>query len=167
MKKRFLRISVLRVLLSLGLGLLLTHEGFGQAQALPDFTFYRGDGRPFGPRDLPPGKPVLFMLFDPTCPHCQRTIGHIGEQYKGLSRAEICLVSMDNWDAMRGFMSAYGSALKGKSNVVLLRDSVGMFIGRFKPRKYPAMMLFSSGGKLLDYEDNENTVFRLVRLMPN
>jgi hypothetical protein len=159
--------KMIRIVMMVVLGLALRSAAVGQAQALPDFTFYLANGRPFGPRDLPPGKPVLFMLFDPTCPHCQRTIGHIGEQYKGLSRAEICLVSMDNWNAMRGFMSAYGSALKGKSNVVLLRDSVGMFIGRFKPRKYPAMMLFSSGGKLLDYEDNENTVFRLVRLMPN
>jgi hypothetical protein len=50
--------------------------------------------------------------------------------------------------------------------VVVLRDSVGEFIGKFKPMKFPAMMLFSRDGRLVDYEDNENTVFRLVKLMP-
>jgi hypothetical protein len=47
-----------------------------------------------------------------------------------------------------------------------LRDVSGVFIGRFKPAKIPAMMLFSRAGKLVDYEDNENTVFRLVKMMP-
>ena len=149
------------------LSLALRLTAAGQTQVLPDFTFYRADGRSFGPRDLPAGKPVLFVLFEPTCPHCQQATRHIGEQYDKLSRAEICMISMDKWDAIRGFMSEYGASLKGKSNVVVLRDSVGMFIGRFKPRRYPAMMLFSSTGQLVDYEDNENTVFRLVRLMPD
>lgn len=155
-----------RITIMIALALSFRLTASGQTQTLPDFTFYRAGGQSFGPRDLPSGKPVLFVLFDPTCPHCQQTVKHIGEQYNGLSRAEICLVSMDNWNAIRGFMSAYGATLKGKMNVVVLRDSVGMFIGRFKPRRYPAMMLFSSAGKLVDYEDNENTVFRLVRLMP-
>ncbi len=57
---------------------LMAHPGFGQAQVLPDFTFHRVDGKAFGRRDLSMGKPVLFVLFDPTCPHCQRTVRHIG-----------------------------------------------------------------------------------------
>jgi hypothetical protein len=73
---------------------------------------------------------------------------------------------MENWTAINGFVATYGGALKGRPNVVVLRDVAGEFIGRFKPRKFPAMMLFSRDGRLVDYEDNENTVFRLVKLMP-
>ncbi len=153
-------------LLSLGLGLLLGHAGFGQAQVLPEFTFYRADGQTFNRRDLPAGKAVLFVLFDPTCPHCQQAVKHIGEQYKAFGKAEICLVSMENWAAIDGFVAAYAGALKGRPNVVVLRDVAGEFIGRFKPVKFPAMMLFSLERKLVDYEDNENTVFRLAKLMP-
>jgi hypothetical protein len=153
-------------LLGLGLGLLLNHAGFGQAQVLPDFTFYRADGQAFGRKDVVAGKPVLFVLFDPTCPHCQRAVRHIGEQYASFSKAEICLVSMEKWTAINGFVTTYGGALRGRPNVVVLRDSVGEFIGKFKPMKFPAMMLFSRDGRLVDYEDNENTVFRLVKLMP-
>jgi hypothetical protein len=49
--------------------------------------------------------------------------------------------------------------------VVWLRDSAAAFIAEFKPLKFPAMMLYSPSGKLVDYEDNENTVFRLVKLV--
>jgi hypothetical protein len=148
------------------LSILMTLTGFGQTQVLPEFTFYRADGQAFNRRDIPAGKPVLFVLFDPTCPHCQHAVRHIGEQYAAFGKAEICLVSMDNWAAINGFVATYGGALKGRPNVVVLRDVAGEFIGRFKPMKFPAMMLFSREGKLVDYEDNENTVFRLVKLMP-
>jgi peroxiredoxin len=166
MRKGLLSVSAPRVFLSLGLSLLLSHIGFGQAQVLPDFTFYRADGHAFGRRDVPVGKPVLFVLFDPTCPHCQRAVRHIGEQYAAFRKAEICLVSMENWAAINEFVATYAGALKGRPNVVVLRDSAGEFIGRFKPMKFPAMMLFSRDGRLVDYEDNENTVFRLVKMMP-
>lgn len=147
------------------LSLLLALDGFGQAQVLPDFTFYRVDGHAFGRRDVLTGKPVLFVLFDPTCPHCQRAVRHIGERYAAFSKAQICLVSMEDWTAINGFVAVYGGALKGRPNVVILRDAAGEFIGKFKPVKFPAMMLFSRDGRLVDYEDNENTVFRLVKMM--
>jgi AhpC/TSA family len=166
MRKGLLSVSALRVFLSVGLGLLLSQSGFGQAQVMPDFTFYRADGHAFGRKDVAAGKPVLFVLFDPTCPHCQRAVRHIGEQYAAFSKAEICLVSMEGWAAINGFVAAYGGALKGRPNVVVLRDVAGEFIGRFKPMKFPAMMLFSRDGRLVDYEDNENAVFRLVKMMP-
>jgi len=170
MRNGLLSVSALRVFLrgflGLWLALLLSRPGFGQVQVLPDFTFYRADGHTFGRKDLVVGKPVLFVLFDPTCPHCQRAVRHIGEQYASFSKAEICLVSMENWTAINGFVATYAGALKGRPNVVVLRDVAGEFIGRFKPMKFPAMMLFSREGRLVDYEDNENTVFRLIKMMP-
>jgi hypothetical protein len=164
MKKGLLSASALYAFL--GCGLLLSHASFGQTHVLPDFTFYRAGGHAFGRKDLVVGKPVLFVLFDPTCPHCQRAVRHIGEQYTAFRKAEICLVSMEKWTAINGFVTTYGGALGGRPNVVVLRDYVGEFIGKFKPMKFPAMMLFSRDGRLVDYEDNENTVFRLVKLMP-
>jgi hypothetical protein len=148
------------------IGLFISWALFGQAQLLPEFTFYRADGRPFGRHDLPMNSPLLFVFFDPDCPHCQQAVRHIGEQSVLNGKAEICLVSVEKWDKIRSFISVYGVKLKGQSNVVWLRDSVGAFIGEFKPLKFPAMMLYSPSGKLVDYEDNQNTVFRLVKLLP-
>jgi|HubBroStandDraft_5_1064220.scaffolds.fasta_scaffold62821_2 hypothetical protein len=147
------------------IGLFISLALFGQAQVLPEFTFYRADGRPFGRHDLPVNSPLLFVFFDPDCPHCQQAVRHIGEQSVLNGKTEICLVSVEKWEKIRSFIAVYGVKLKGRSNVVWLRDSVAAFITEFKPLKFPAMMLYSPSGKLVDYEDNENTVFRLVKLM--
>ncbi len=148
------------------IGLFFSLALFGQAQVLPEFTFYRADGRPFGRHDLPMNSPLLFVFFDPDCPHCQQAVRHIGEQFFLNGKTEICFVSIENWDKIRSFISVYGAKLKDQPNVVWLRDSAAEFIGKFKPLKFPAMMLYSASGKLVDYEDNENTVFRLVKLLP-
>jgi hypothetical protein len=139
---------------------------FGQAQVLPEFTFYRADGRPFGRQDLPAHRPLLFVFYDPDCPHCQQAIQHIGEQFLLNGQTAISLVSVEKWDKIRSFISVYGVKLKNRPNVVWLLDSAATFIGKFKPLKYPAMMLYSPPGKLVDYEDNANSVFRLVKLLP-
>ena len=59
-------------------------------------------------------------------------------------------------------MNMFGKGLKGKKNVVLLQDNLNQFISSFKPQKYPSMFLYSAKKKLIDYEDNEETLFRFV-----
>jgi peroxiredoxin len=135
------------------------------AQTLPAFSFVLADGRPFTNTDLPAGKPVFFVLFDPTCPHCQRAVRSMDEQAAAFNKATVCLVSMDPWDKINLFVSGYAPHLKGMANVRVMQDPKYMFIGRFKPRKFPAMELFGADGKLLDYEDNPETVFRIVKML--
>ena len=62
-------------------------------------------------------------------------------------------------------MDTYGSKLKGQKNVTLLQDKLQQFIVRFNPMRYPSMFLYSAGRKLLDYEDNPESVFRLVNTL--
>lgn len=153
----------------IGLGIRL--GVFGQApapapaQTLPAFSFMLPDGRAFTNRDLPAGKSVFFVLFDPTCPHCQRAVRSMDEQPAAFSKATVCLVSMDRWDKINMFVAGYAPHLRGMTNVRVMRDPQYQFIGRFKPRKFPAMELFAADGKLLDYEDNAETVFRIVRML--
>ena len=62
-------------------------------------------------------------------------------------------------------MNKYRSNLNGKKNVTLLQDLKNEFIDKFKPRKYPSMFLYSAEKKLIDYEDNPETMFRFIKLL--
>jgi hypothetical protein len=135
------------------------------AQTLPDFTFFRPDERPFTGKDLPKGRKMFFVLFDTECPHCQRALKSIDQQRASFNKAAVFLVSMDPWEKIRLFMRTYAPHLEGQHNVSILRDKQYQFIGKFKPRKFPGMLLYSQDRNLLEYEDNAETVFRFIRLL--
>jgi peroxiredoxin len=132
------------------------------AQTLPDFKFFRLDKSPFTNKDLPNGKILFVLFFDSDCEHCQLALKRIGQDYQYFKKATICLISIDSADKINRFMNMFGKGLKGKKNVVLLQDNLNKFISSFKPQKYPSMFLYSAEKKLIDYEDNEETLFRFV-----
>jgi peroxiredoxin len=135
------------------------------AQTLPDFEFYRLDKSPFTNKDLPQRKRTFFVFFDSDCEHCQRAVKKIDQQYKSFKNTLTCLVSLDDHDKINRFINTYAPHLKDQANVVLLQDIRNQFIVRFKPYKYPSMFLYSADKKLVDYEDNEETVFRMVNAL--
>ena len=132
------------------------------AQTIPDFKFFRFNDGPFINKDLPQGKMLFFIFFDSDCEHCQRAIENIGQYYQSFKNVSICLISMDDENKISHFIDTYGRQLKGQRNVTLLRDKLNQFIQKFNPRRYPSMFLYSPGKKLIDYEDNAESVFRLV-----
>ena len=108
---------------------------------------------------------TFFMFFDPDCEHCQRAIQNIDSQYRSFEKVAVYLISQDNEEKMNGFLNQYTKHLKSQKNVVLLMDTKSQFIAKFKPRRYPAMFLYSADNTLIDYEDNSETVFRLVHFI--
>src|ERR1700712_2326701 len=135
------------------------------APVLPDFKFFTFGGQPTGQRDLVKEKINLFIFFDPDCDHCQRTVADINKNYKAFSKASLIFVSVEGWQKINQFAGLYAPVLQKQKNVRFLRDSLNQFITIFKPRRYPALFLYSADKKLLDYEDNENSLFRIERFI--
>ncbi len=135
------------------------------AKTLPDFEFSRLDRSSFTKQDLARGEMTFFMFFDPDCEHCQRAIQNIDSQYRSFEKVAIYLISQDNEEKMKGFLNQNTKHLKTQKNVVLLMDTKSQFIVKFQPRRYPAMFLYSTDNTLIDYEDNSETVFRLVHFI--
>ena len=135
------------------------------AKTLPDFEFSRLDNSSFTKQNMVRGNMSFFMFFDPDCEHCQRAIKNIDSQYRSFEKVAVYLISQDNKEKMKGFLNQYTKHLKSQKNVVLLMDTKSQFIVQFKPRRYPAMFLYSADNTLIDYEDNPETVFRLVHFI--
>ncbi|HWJ27213.1 MAG TPA: hypothetical protein VNS32_11765, partial [Flavisolibacter sp.] len=99
------------------------------------------------------------------CDHCHRAIENINKNYKSFSHISVYLVSMDDQQKMNDVLKRYGPELKKQKNVLLLEDRNKQFISKFNPRRFPSMYLYSAENKLVDYEDNEETVYRIMKFI--
>lgn len=132
---------------------------------IPQFTFYKFDNNKFTNKELPINKLKFFIYFDSDCDHCQQAIKNIDQTYQNFKKTAIFLVSLDNPEKVNHFIDKFGPRLKGQKNVLLLQDKLNEFLPKFKPRQYPSMFLFSADNKLIDYEDNAQTIFRFVNII--
>jgi peroxiredoxin len=167
MKQPPMKMKIRYFLQVLTFAILFSLPGYSQvpAKTLPDFEFLKPDNRSFTNKDLPKESLLFFMFFDPDCDHCQHAIKNIDEQYRSFAKTTIYLVSVDDKEKMKQFLDNFTKHLKFQKNVVLLRDAQNQFIARFKPYRYPGMFLYSADKKLVDYEDNAESVFRIVHFI--
>lgn len=135
------------------------------AATIPDFRLFRPDKTVFTNRNLVPGKMSFFIFFDAGCDHCQRAMSHLSQHYDAYKKAAIYLVTMDAPATTDYFMREYAPNLPGKKNITMLRDLQYEFIKKFKPRKYPSMLLYSAEKKLILYEDDEGNMSKFVKLI--
>src|SRR6266487_35088 len=145
--------------------LLITFKVSAQSPALtmPDFSLFKLDKSLFTNKNLEPDKMLFFFFFDSDCEHCQHAMMNINQHYQEYKKAAIYLISLDDEEKINRFVNKYGQNLRSKKNVNLLQDMKNEFINKFKPRKYPSMFLYSPEKKLVDYEDNEESMFRFLK----
>ena len=153
---------ILAILFLISFSMLAQIPGQPPAQTIPKFKFFRFNNASFTNKDLPQSKMVFFLFFDSDCDHCQNAIKNIGKEYQVFKKTSIFLISLDDLNKINHFMETYGSKLKGQKNVIILQDKLQQFISKFNPQKYPSMFLYSSEKKLIDYEDNPESVFKFV-----
>ncbi|MGY0040800.1 TlpA family protein disulfide reductase [Pedobacter sp. NJ-S-72] len=101
------------------------------AGTVPAFQFYKADGKAFTNTQITPDHKSLFVFFDATCSHCQKTMLELSKRYEEIKKLNIYLVSLDQHITMNDFMSKYGKNLIGKKNVLLLEDRDHVFIHPF------------------------------------
>jgi hypothetical protein len=132
------------------------------SETIPAFNFITLNKGSFTNKDLEPDKLSFFVFFDSECDHCQRAVLGINQHYHEFKKTNIYLITLDDQAKISRFMGKYGQNLKGKKNVIILQDLQNQFITKFRPRKYPALFLYSPDKQLLLYEDNEQNMFRFL-----
>lgn len=128
---------------------------------MPDFQFYKADGSPFNKAQVGSNHKTLFVFFDATCGHCQKTMLQMSKRSAELAGLNLYLVSLDQHITMNYFMDHYGKNLVGKKNVLLLEDRDHVFIPLFKPAKYPALFLYSPKNELSYYTSGDQKLPKL------
>ncbi|WP_316798290.1 TlpA family protein disulfide reductase [Pedobacter frigidisoli] len=150
------------LILALFLGLCI-HARAQQPTLLPQFTFFKLDGKPFSNKDLTQSKPNLFILFDCTCEHCQREAKLLNENYTQFKNVNIYMITLDDAYIIPQFFNSYAKGLNTKPNVTVLQDKKQMFIPAFLPKMYPAMYLYSPAAKLLAYNAGDGGIKKMIK----
>ncbi|GAA4203578.1 hypothetical protein GCM10022289_20100 [Pedobacter jeongneungensis] len=136
-----------------------------QPTLLPQFTFYRLDGKAFSNTDIKQGKKNLFILFDCTCEHCQRESKILNTNYAKFKDVNIYMITMDEGYIIPQFFDSYAKGLNAKPNVLVLQDKKRIFIPTFLPKQYPAMYLYSPAGKLLMYQSGDGGIKKMMTVV--
>lgn len=131
------------------------------AKTVPSFRFTTHDHHIFANAELPKGQLLLFVFFDPDCEHCRHALRTMDQRPGAYQHAEVYLVSMAAWDKIDRFAATYAPHLMAQQHVLLLQDESSQYIVKFSPIRYPSLYLYSTDQSLLDYEDNENSLFRI------
>ncbi len=136
----------------------------GPAPTIPDFTFYiLRSGIQFTKNDLAKQGNIVFVLFDPTCSHCQHEANHLGTHYDEIKDAHIYFVSMNDPALMSTFLETHAKQLVGKANVELLYDRNADFINKFHiPSQFPAVYIYGNNGQLKEHWDGERDIAEVV-----
>lgn len=135
------------------------------AQMIPQFQLFTLNNKPFTDKDLPKGKMVFLIFFDPGCDHCQRAIKSIGDNFQAFKNIPMFMISMFEQNKINQFMDTYGSKIKGQKNVTILQDKLRQFIIKFNPVKYPSMFLYAADRTLLAYDDNPESLTKFENII--
>lgn len=134
------------------------------AASIPDFTFFiLKSGIRFTKTDLAKKGNIVFILFDPTCSHCQHEARDIGNHYDEVKEANFYFVSMNDPALMASFLDTWAKPLVGKENVEVLYDRSADFINKFHvPSQYPATYVYGNDGELKTYWNGERATNEII-----
>lgn len=119
------------------------------APTLPEFSLTRS---------LPQNRLLIFTLIDPDCDHCQHLVKKMNDSSATLNKTALYMISAAPQNKLTAFAKKYGPKLKAQ----WLPDPKNEFIAKFHPIRSPAIYLYSPDKKLLDYEDNPESLFRIL-----
>lgn len=130
------------------------------AKQLPDFKFYKvKSGIGFTNEDIPANRNTVFILFDPSCGHCQQETGLLAKNYEKLKDVNLYFISMNDPSLMASFLETFGKGLVDKPNVEVLYDRNQEFIQKFHvPAQFPANYIYGANGALKNNWDGEKDI---------
>lgn len=127
------------------------------AATIPAFKFYKvKSGIGFSNENLEKDKNSVFILFDPSCGHCQKETSQLAQNYAKIKGINIYFVSMNDPALMASFLETFGKELVDKPNIEVLYDRNQDFIQKFHvPKQFPASYVYGADGRLKNSWDGE------------
>jgi thioredoxin-related protein len=77
------------------------------SQTIPPFKMALSNNKIFNAIDLPKGKPLVLIYFDPDCDHCQKLMTELFKKIKSFKKAEMVLITFKPVTEVAAFEKKY------------------------------------------------------------
>jgi thiol-disulfide isomerase/thioredoxin len=143
--------------------LLLFCAPAAKAQSIPPFKMALTTGKIFSAAtDLPKGKPVILIYFDPDCDHCQKLMGELFKKIDQFKKAEIVLITFKPVTEVAAFEKQYG--IQKYSNIKLGTEGTAFYLRNYyRLVKMPFTVLYDKKGDLSYYYREVTYVDDLIK----
>lgn len=105
-------------------------------------------------KDLSSHKPVLIMVFNPECEHCQHETEDLIAHKKELKDVQIVMITVEPLWKMKDFISKYG--LNNYSNIIVGKDIYYILPVFYDIHNIPYLAMYNKKGDLI--EGHEGTL---------
>lgn len=127
---------------------------------LPSITLTKLDGNRFTAKSLQ-GRPVILVLFQATCDHCQREAKHIKNHIESFRNYQLYFISADTPAEASKFAVEYG--LAEETNVTFALTDVPSVLNTFGPVATPSVYIYNAAGKLMAKFNGETDINLILK----
>ncbi len=125
-----------------------TSAPFRRFPTVPAFKLLETDSVTILTRDnLKKNEPVLIILFNPECDHCQHETEAILQHIDDLKKVQIVMATMAQYPQMKDFYAKY--KLEEFKNIKVGRDFQYMLPSFYRVRNLPYLAMYDENGNLL------------------
>ena len=135
-----------------------------QFPTIPPFTITKvPDSIKFAKADLRKRKPVLIIVFNPDCGHCQHETKELIANIDLFKKVQIVMASAMDYHYIKKFYEDYNIA--GYPNITMGKDEIYFLGGFYKIRSFPAIFLYDKKGKFVKAFDGSVPVKKIAEAL--
>ena len=131
------------------------------SQTIPPFKMTLSNNKIFKAGDLPKGKPLVLIYFDPDCDHCQKLMTELFKKINSFKKTEMVLITFKPVAEVAAFEKKYNTS-KYANMRVGTEGTLFYLKNYYKLVKMPFTALYDSGGNYISSYRDETPVDDLI-----
>jgi cytochrome oxidase Cu insertion factor (SCO1/SenC/PrrC family) len=141
------RIALLILLVWSFLALTAQRAAAQAETGLPPFSMTLANGTYFHASQLPKGKPVLLIYFDPECDHCHTLMNAFFKRAADFKSAEVLMITYKPLNDVQRFVQAY--QVHKYTNIKAGTEGTTYFLrNHYRMQNTPFVALYNKEGKM-------------------
>ena len=132
------------------------------SQTVPPFKMTLSNNKIFNAADLPKGKPLVLIYFDPDCDHCQKLMDELFKKINSFRKVEMVLITFKPITEVATFEKKYTTS-KYVNMRVGTEGTLFYLKNYYKLVKMPFTALYDSKGNYIYSYRDETPVDDLIK----